>query len=54
VALRYLLGMAQADVAAAQGVAPGTAAATLHAAPPTLASRLQIHDTDDAEVASHG
>jgi RNA polymerase sigma-70 factor, ECF subfamily len=54
VALRYLLGMTQADVAAAMGVAPGTAAATLHAARRSLASRLQIDDTDDAEVASHG
>ena len=54
VALRYLLGMTQADVAAAMGVAPGTAAATLHAARRSLASRIQIDETDDAEVASHG
>jgi RNA polymerase sigma-70 factor, ECF subfamily len=54
VALRYMLGMTQADVAAAMGVAPGTAAATLHAARRSLASRLQMDDPDDAEVASHG
>jgi len=54
VALRYLLGMTQADVAAAMGVAPGTAAATLHAARRNLASRLQMDDADDAEVTSHG
>src|SRR5262245_35646603 len=54
VALRYLLGMTQGEVAAAMGVAPGTAAATLNAARRTLANRLQIDDTDDAEVASHG
>jgi RNA polymerase sigma-70 factor, ECF subfamily len=54
VALRYLLGMTQADVAAAMGVAPGTAAATLHAARRSLASRFRIDDTDNAEVVSHG
>jgi RNA polymerase sigma factor (sigma-70 family) len=53
-ALRYLLGMTQAEVADAMGVAPGTAAATLHAARRNLAGRLQIDDTDDTEVASHG
>jgi RNA polymerase sigma-70 factor, ECF subfamily len=54
VALRYLLGMTQAEVAEAMGVAPGTAAAALHAARRNLASRLRIDDTDGAEVASHG
>ena len=54
VALRYLLGMTQAEVADAMGVAPGTAAATLHAARRNLAGRLRIDDTDDAEVTSHG
>ena len=51
-ALRYLLGMTQAEVADAMGVAPGTAAATLHAARRNLADRLGIDDTDDTEVAS--
>jgi RNA polymerase sigma factor (sigma-70 family) len=51
-ALRYLLGMTQAEVAEAMGVAPGTAAATLHAARRNLAGRLRIDDTDDTEVAS--
>src|SRR5919106_682050 len=51
-ALRYLLGMTQAEVADAMGVAPGTAAATLHAARRNLAGRLRIDDTDDTEVAS--
>jgi RNA polymerase sigma factor (sigma-70 family) len=51
-ALRYLLGMTQAEVADAMGVARGTAAATLHAARRNLAGRLQIDDTDDTEVAS--
>lgn len=51
-ALRYLLGMTQAEVAEAMGVAPGTAAATLHAARRNLADRLGIDDTDDTEVAS--
>src|ERR687897_3102854 len=53
-ALRYLLGMTQADVADAMGVAPGTAAATLHAARRNLAGRLGIDDTDDTEGASRG
>jgi RNA polymerase sigma factor (sigma-70 family) len=53
-ALRYLLGMTQAEVAEAMGVVPGTAAATLHAARQDLAGRLRIDDTDDTEVASHG
>jgi RNA polymerase sigma-70 factor (ECF subfamily) len=51
-ALRYLLGMTQAEVAEAMGVVPGTAAATLHAARRNLAGRLRIDDTDDTEVAS--
>jgi RNA polymerase sigma-70 factor (ECF subfamily) len=54
VALRYLLGMTQAEVAEAMGVVPGTAAATLHAARKHLAGRLGTDDTDDTEVASHG
>lgn len=53
-ALRYLLGMTQAEVADAMGVAPGTAAATLHAARRNLAGRLRIDDTDDTEVAPRG
>jgi RNA polymerase sigma-70 factor, ECF subfamily len=53
-ALRYLLGMTQTEVAEAMGVAPGTAAATLHAARRNLAGRLRIDDTDDTEVASRG
>jgi RNA polymerase sigma-70 factor, ECF subfamily len=53
-ALRYVLGMTQAEVAKAMGVAPGTAAATLHVARRNLAGRLQIDDTDDTEVASRG
>jgi RNA polymerase sigma factor (sigma-70 family) len=52
IALRYLLDLTQADVAAAMGVAPGTAAATLHAARRNLADRLGLDDTDDVEVAS--
>jgi len=51
-ALRYLLGMTQAEVAAAMGVAPGTAGATLHAARRNIADRIGIDDTDDTEVAS--
>ena len=51
-ALRYLLGMTQAEVADAMGVAPGTVAATLHAARRNLAGRLGIDDTHDTEVAS--
>jgi RNA polymerase sigma-70 factor (ECF subfamily) len=51
-ALRYLLGMTQAEVADAMGVAPGTAAATLHAARRKLARRLRIDDPDGTEVAS--
>jgi RNA polymerase sigma factor (sigma-70 family) len=54
IALRYLLGMTQADVAEAMGVAPGTAAATLHAARRNLAGRLRLDDPDDTEVTSHG
>ena len=54
IALRYLLGLTQADVADAMGVAPGTAAATLHAARRNLAHRLRLDDPDDTEVASHG
>jgi RNA polymerase sigma factor (sigma-70 family) len=54
VALRYLLGMTQAEVAEAMGVASGTASATLHAARRSLAGRLGIDDTDDTEVASRG
>jgi RNA polymerase sigma-70 factor, ECF subfamily len=54
VALRYLLGMTQAEVAEAMGVVPGTAAATLHAARRNLAGLLGIDETDDTEVASHG
>lgn len=46
VALRYLLDMTQADVADAMGVAPGTAAATLHAARRNLADRLGVDDLD--------
>jgi RNA polymerase sigma-70 factor (ECF subfamily) len=53
-ALRYLLGMTQAEVAEAMGVVPGTAAATLHAARRNLGDRLRIEDADDTEVASHG
>jgi len=53
-ALRYLLGMTQAEVADAMGVAPGTAAATLHAARRNLAGRLRLDDTDDTEVAPRG
>ena len=53
-ALRYLLGMTQAEVANAMGVARGTAAATLHSARRNLAGRLRIDDPDDTEVASHG
>ena len=52
IALRYLLDLTQADVAEAMGVAPGTAAATLHAARRNLADRLGLDDTDDVEVAS--
>jgi RNA polymerase sigma-70 factor (ECF subfamily) len=52
IALRYLLDLTQADVADAMGVAPGTAAATLHAARRNLADRLGLDDTDDVEVAS--
>jgi RNA polymerase sigma factor (sigma-70 family) len=52
IALRYLLDMTQADVADAMGVAPGTAAATLHAARRNLADRLGLDDIDDVEVAS--
>src|SRR5918994_1982424 len=52
IALRYLLDLTQADVAEAMGVAPGTAAATLHAARRNLADRLELDDTDDVEVAS--
>jgi predicted DNA-binding protein (UPF0251 family) len=51
-ALRYLLGMTQAEVADAMGVAPGTAAATLHAARRNLAGRLGTDDADDMEVAA--
>jgi DNA-directed RNA polymerase specialized sigma24 family protein len=51
-ALRYLLGMTQAEVAEAMGVAAGTAAATLHTARRNLAGRLRVDDTDDTEVAS--
>jgi RNA polymerase sigma-70 factor, ECF subfamily len=54
IALRYLLGMTQREVAAAMEVAPGTAAATLNAARRSLANWLQSDDPDDAEVASHG
>ena len=54
VALRYLLGMTQAEVAEAMGVVAGTAAATLHAARRNLAGRLGTDHTDDTEVASHG
>jgi RNA polymerase sigma factor (sigma-70 family) len=54
IALRYLLDLTQADVAEAMGVAPGTAAATLHAARRNLAGRLGLDDTDGVEVASHG
>src|ERR687892_2598190 len=52
IALRYLLDLTQADVADAMGVAPGTAAATLHAARRNLADRLGLDDPDDVEVAS--
>ena len=40
VALRYLVGMTEADVAAALGIAPGTAARALHDARAHLAATL--------------
>jgi RNA polymerase sigma-70 factor (ECF subfamily) len=47
VALRYLLGLTQAEVAAAMGVAPGTASATLAAARRALVPLLGPDVADD-------
>ena len=44
IALRYLLGLTQAEVADAMGVAPGTASATLAAARRALAPILGPED----------
>jgi RNA polymerase sigma-70 factor (ECF subfamily) len=52
VALRYLGGMTEREVAAAVGVAPGTVAATLHKARARLAEMLA--DTGAAEADTDG
>jgi RNA polymerase sigma-70 factor (ECF subfamily) len=54
IALRYVLDLTQAQVADAMGVAPGTTAATLHAARRNLAALLGVDVTDDMEVWTHG
>jgi RNA polymerase sigma-70 factor, ECF subfamily len=47
IALRYLLGMSEAEVAEALGVAVGTASATLSAARSRLATLLSSPDSSD-------
>lgn len=50
IALRYILDLPQADVAAAMRIAPGTASATLSAARRNLAAALAQYDDDPQEL----
>ena len=50
IALRYILDLSQADVAAAMRVALGTASATLSAARRNLAAALAEYDDDSQEM----